>query len=59
MSSLYGTGAQNESDIKTCNICQGKGKMMKIINIGPGMMQQSVTTCEKCNGTGKLILESV
>ena len=51
-----GSGAQSENDIKTCNICQGKGKMMKIINIGPGMVQQSVTTCEKCNGTGKLIL---
>ena len=37
------------------NICQGKGKMMRIINIGPGMVQQSLTTCEKCRGEGKLI----
>ena len=54
--SCFGSGAKSESDIKTCNICQGKGKMMRIINIGPGMMQQSVTTCDKCQGTGKLIL---
>ena len=50
-----GTGAQSESDIVTCNVCQGTGKMMRIINIGPGMMQQTVTTCDKCNGEGKLI----
>ena len=54
--SCFGTGAKSESDVKTCNICQGKGKMMRIINIGPGMIQQSLSTCDKCQGTGKLIL---
>lgn len=53
--SCMGSGAQAESDIMTCNICQGTGKMMRIINIGPGMMQQSVTTCDKCKGEGKII----
>lgn len=51
-----GSGAQSEKDIINCNICQGKGKILKFINIGPGMMQQSVTTCDKCKGLGKLIL---
>ena len=53
--SCMGSGAASERDIKICNICQGKGKMMRIINIGPGMMQQSVTTCDKCAGIGKII----
>ena len=51
-----GKGAEKESDIITCSQCNGKGKMMRIINIGPGMIQQSMTTCNKCSGKGKTII---
>ena len=51
-----GTGAKSDADIVTCSQCNGKGKMMRIINIGPGMIQQSMSTCNKCSGKGKLIL---
>ena len=50
-----GTGAYSDSDIVKCSNCDGKGRVLKIINIGPGMMQQSMTTCDKCSGTGKII----
>lgn len=51
-----GTGAKSDSDIITCSQCNGQGKMMKLINIGQGMIQQSMTTCDKCGGLGKIIL---
>lgn len=51
-----GTGAFSSSDIKHCTMCDGKGKIMKIINLGPGMIQQSMSNCDKCRGEGKVIL---
>lgn len=53
--SCRGTGANSKDDIVICSNCNGQGKVMKIINIGPGMIQQTMTTCEKCRGRGKSI----
>jgi DnaJ homolog subfamily A member 2 len=55
--SCNGTGAKSKSDIVTCKKCNGKGKIMKITQIGPGMMQQSVSDCYDCGGEGKIIKE--
>ena len=53
--SCRGTGAHSKEDIIVCSNCNGQGKVMKIINIGPGMIQQTMSTCEKCRGKGKSI----
>lgn len=52
-----GTGAKSKSDIIICKKCNGKGKIMKITQIGPGMMQQSVSDCYDCGGKGNIIKE--
>jgi len=49
-----GCGAINKDHIKTCKICNGQGKIMKMIQMGP-MIQQSVQHCSSCNGKGKMI----
>ena len=51
--SCFGSGAASEKDIKVCSQCDGTGRMMKIMNIGPGMIQQAMMTCDKCGGVGK------
>ena len=50
-----GSGAKSSSDIITCPKCNGKGKVMRIMQIGPGMIQQSMSDCLDCNGRGKII----
>jgi DnaJ homolog subfamily A member 2 len=50
-----GSGAENPSDIISCDKCGGKGKVMRIVQIGPGMIQQTMSNCEECNGQGKII----
>ena len=50
-----GTGAIDSSFIRVCTACGGKGVVMKIINIGPGMIQQATAQCEKCMGQGKIV----
>lgn len=55
--SCFGSGAASEKDIKVCSQCDGTGRMMKIMNIGPGMIQQAMMTCDKCGGVGKIILK--
>tara|TARA_B100000767_G_scaffold48238_1_gene43072 strand:+ start:261 stop:1445 length:1185 start_codon:yes stop_codon:yes gene_type:complete len=46
-----GTGSEDKKQHK-CQVCDGKGKTIKIIRMGP-MIQQAVQPCNKCNGTGK------
>ncbi|UUD35216.1 DnaJ domain-containing protein [Mycoplasmopsis caviae] len=48
-----GTGADNPSDIKTCNGCQGKGQKETQTRSVLGYMKM-ITTCDRCNGSGKL-----
>ena len=50
-----GTGAFNKECIKICSSCDGKGRIMRIINLGPGMIQQSMSDCPSCGGKGKTI----
>ena len=50
-----GSGAKDSSYIKECTGCGGKGMVMKIINLGPGIIQQATAMCDKCNGKGKKI----
>jgi DnaJ family protein A protein 2 len=41
-------------DVHSCNDCGGRGAMMKTVQIGPGMYQQSQVVCSKCKGTGEV-----
>jgi DnaJ family protein A protein 2 len=49
-----GIGTVNPVDIIVCNICSGKGKIMKVNRMG-NMIQQILQDCYKCGGRGKSI----
>jgi len=38
-----------------CELCEGKGSILKIQQLAPGFVQQSQQTCHKCNGSGSII----
>lgn len=42
------------SKVEKCSGCKGKGKVMKMTMIGPGMYSQSVSTCDSCLGAGEI-----
>ena len=47
-----GVGTNKPDGMKNCNVCNGKGKIIKIMQMGP-MIQQSVHPCNSCRGVGK------
>ncbi|MFZ7121047.1 MAG: molecular chaperone DnaJ [Eubacteriaceae bacterium] len=49
-----GKGSKNESDVHTCDKCNGTGQV-RVNQKTPFGMMQSVRTCDKCNGEGKII----
>ena len=44
----------SKEHVKTCKTCNGQGKVMKMVQMGP-MIQQSIQHCASCNGKGKMI----
>lgn len=50
-----GKGTSNPDGYKRCNTCSGKGQVVHLRQIGPGMMQQIVQPCGNCSGKGKTI----
>ena len=50
-----GRGVKDSSFIKECTACGGKGVVMRIMQMGPGMIHQTQSTCDKCRGEGKHI----
>lgn len=40
-------------DVSECSACGGRGQVMEMRQIGPGMIQQIQRTCEVCGGLGK------
>ena len=38
--------------ISKCTKCKGKGQTIHLVQIGPGMVTQSVSKCKLCNGVG-------
>jgi len=42
-------------DPKTCSGCKGRGVVIKMVQLGPGMYTQSQADCKDCSGTGKYI----
>ena len=49
-----GLGCENVNDIVQCELCEGKGSILKIRRLGP-MIQQMSTQCYKCAGKGSII----
>ena len=50
-----GTGGITPNSVIQCSHCNGKGKIFRVVQIGPGMISQSESVCPKCNGRGKII----
>lgn len=42
-------------DAKVCSQCNGQGVVMRMRQIGPGMIQQIQTKCPACNGKGHTV----
>ncbi len=36
----------------TCTTCKGRGSVVQVIQIGPGMIQQAQRPCNSCHGSG-------
>tara|TARA_Y100000389_G_scaffold173581_1_gene182859 strand:- start:329 stop:1606 length:1278 start_codon:yes stop_codon:yes gene_type:complete len=51
-----GLGCPNISDIQTCTLCNGQGRIKQIKRMG-NMIQQMVQPCYQCKGVGKCIPE--
>jgi DnaJ-class molecular chaperone len=51
-----GSGAKSQSAIKICKSCNGKGKIIRMMQMGP-MIQQMIQPCMPCSGKGKSIAE--
>jgi DnaJ-class molecular chaperone len=50
-----GKGTPSNDGIKTCNQCNGQGRVVRVIQMGP-MVQQTVSNCAPCGGKGKMII---
>ena len=46
-----------EGAVKKCDTCKGRGIVMKMTMLGPGMYTQSQGPCEDCRGQGEVIDE--
>ena len=53
-----GNGLKENAKKKKCNTCNGTGIQTRIIQVGPGMMQQTQGPCSECNGMGFKIKDS-
>ena len=49
-----GSGALNKECIKTCKDCNGQGRIVRMMQMGP-MIQQTVQACGACAGKGKTL----
>ena len=49
-----GSGALNKESIKSCKDCNGQGRIVRMMQMGP-MIQQTVQPCGKCAGKGKSV----
>lgn len=50
----HGIGAKSADAVMSCNICNGQGRVVKMMQMGP-MIQQSVQPCSACGAKGKMI----
>ena len=57
--SCNGLGTKRESDIQKCSQCNGQGRIVRQMQIGPGMISQEVMPCNACRGRGKSIPDNL
>ena len=50
-----GKGSSNPSAIKRCTNCNGRGRINRLQQLGPGMMRQFEEKCRTCKGKGQVI----
>lgn len=43
------------ADVQSCKDCGGRGAVMKMQQLGPGMYTQSQVVCSKCKGQGEVV----
>ena len=55
-SKCNGSGAKDNSSMKTCTTCNGQGRVTQVQRTFLGNFQ-TVTTCPECHGQGKIIKE--
>ena len=46
-------GKEKQSSFIHCTMCDGSGVILKVRQLGPGMISQQQEMCSKCNGKGK------
>lgn len=49
-----GSGARKNAVAKACSTCEGKGEVIKIVRVGPGLVSQEKVSCKACSGTGSI-----
>jgi len=49
----YPDGMSAENAVNVCSTCKGRGVVVKMHQIGPGMIQQMQQKCPACGGAGK------
>jgi len=54
-SDCKGTGGKYESSVVKCEVCNGTGMIMKVVQMGPGMISQTQSPCSACNRKGTKI----
>lgn len=40
-----------------CNVCDGQGKRVQMVQLAPGMVSQNITQCSSCSGNGSFYEE--
>ncbi len=50
-----GTGGKYESSVVKCEICNGTGMIMRVVQMGIGMISQTQSPCQACNQKGTKI----
>jgi DnaJ homolog subfamily A member 2 len=51
------TGSSKPEEVKECSKCKGKGVINKLVQLGPGFVQQVRASCDDCQGQGKTFKE--
>ncbi len=55
----YPEGMSAESAVSDCTKCRGRGVVLRVHQVGPGMVQQVQTACPDCGGAGKTFKKGV
>lgn len=55
----YPKGMDKSEAVTTCSQCRGRGVVMEVQQLGPGMLQQMQRRCPACNGQGKTFKKGV